>query len=338
MNSPWKRSFFVTLVFVTLAAGLFWLDSFRTYQADVTVLIIGKSQAVAVSPVAESFVDLSHNLSFYERLLSEHDLIDDDFAGLTKDERKASWNAAVAVKHTSAGGTLTVTATKETPEKAKLLAEATTQTLFSAAGLYYDIKNDIDMRVVDGAIIKTTLKNPVRFFAASAASGLLVTSIFFWLLFILPTFFGKKRVVVNRVVVETEPIRDLAPKVESPSIIGESVPYIDPRKFIPTRPTTLTFSSPAETASAEKKMPQATFENTAKAAAPANLPVAPAHRDLPIMTMADLPFQFEERLDEKDEAVEEKTVKPVEEFVSKSLEPTVEEYKRRLNELLAGGK
>ncbi len=306
---------------------LFWLDSFRTYQADVTMMIIGKSQAVTVSTVAESFVDLSHNLSFYERVLSEHDLIDDDFAGLSKDERKASWNAAVVVKHTSAAGALSITATGETSEKAKLLAEATTQTLFSTAGLYYDIKNDIDMRVVDGAIVKTTLKNPVRFFAASVVSGLLVTSIFFLFLALIPQFFRTKRrrSKASQQGNQEDNAQKLASTGETHVVIGENVPFIDPRKFIPTRPTTLTFGSIVEKA------------QTPSAAAPTNLPVASDDHPLPIMTMADLPFQFEEQIDEEETIAIINPVVPAMP-VSKSLEPTVEEYKRRLNELLAGGK
>ena len=57
--AAWRRSFFVALFFVTLASFLFWLDSFRIYEAEIRVLTIAKSQNTATDQVVENFEELT---------------------------------------------------------------------------------------------------------------------------------------------------------------------------------------------------------------------------------------------------------------------------------------
>lgn len=307
-----ERSFFVTLVFVTLAALLFWLDTFRAYQSEMQVLVITKVPTVAVDQVVENFAELSGTLSFYERLLENNDLIEDEFDGFAKDKRKALWNETVHVVRSEKSGVLVVTAQADTPEKAKRLAEETVKTLFVMGGFYYNIKTDIDLRIVDGPIGKTSVASPFLYAATSFGSAFGVTVLFFSLLSITPVLFTKRR-------------REQYPEFP----IGASVPFIDPKKFVPARPTTLSFESSHE----EQQMEEQSFAQT-KSAAPTNLPTLSDERMLPGMDVEDLPFQFEETHEEETPVVAEV---PVAEPVKKG-EPTIEEYKRRLNELLAGGR
>lgn len=319
-RTAWQRSFFVTLFFVTLAALLFWLDSFRVYESEVRVLVIGKASTVATDQVVENFAELSKNLSFYERVLASNDLIEDDFEGYSKDQRKALWNKTVEVTRSEKSGILVVTAKQDTPEKAKRLSEETVKTLFSVASFYYNIKTDIDLRVVDEPIVKTTVAYPVRYVLISFASASGATVVFFLLLSTLPGFLGK-------------------PKKQPATVdfpIGASVPFIDPQKFIPARPSSLSFESSHKEQTKETVAPRVASE-----------------RMLPGMD-AELPFQFEETYPEEREEEAGLTdlpltggvigggatavIETVEEAPVKKDEPTPEEYKRRLNELLSGGK
>ncbi len=323
-RSVWQRSFFVTLVFVTLAASLFWLESFRVYRADMRVLIIGKVPTVAIDQVVENFSELTKNLSFYERLLEENDLIDDDFEGYSKDQRKALWNETVQVIRSDKSGVLLVSAKQDTPEKATRLAQQTVRTLFATGAFYYNIKTDIDMRVVDEPIVTTEVSNPLAYAAVSFGSAFGVTAFFFSLLALTPRFFGKRK----EAVVSEFPL-------------GTSVPFIDPQKFIPARPQALSFESTHETQMIQEQL---TPE------------IVKGERMLPGMDAEELPFQFEEDFPENDEdgeleasvafggtseeifkKMDEKTVE-AEPEETKQREPTIEEYKRRLNELLSGGK
>lgn len=341
------RLFLVTLFFVMFASALFWLDTFRSYETEMSVLVIRKSASVDTNQVADTLASLSRNLSFYDRLLSETDLIDDVSLGMTQDKRKAFWNEMVKVTRDGQGSVLVVRARADEPQAAKALARQTVQTILSLSGFYYDVKTDIDLRIVDGPITKTIVDRTVVYILTSVVSAVAITGFFFFLLSISPTFFGKKRQpaqsdFLNREVFEQD---------QTTYDIGESVPYIDPRKFIPSKPTTLSFETQYQEIKEEVSETRAP---SVKAKAPSNLPVADDGIDLPVSD-EPLPFTFEETSPiedsvdfptrgeheiSKESVVLNKTfgeqVAPV--VLEPRGEPTAEEYKRRLNQLLAGGK
>ena len=326
----WQRSFFVTLFFVMLASLLFWLDGFRVYQSEVQILVVGRVSSVATDQVVENFGELAGTLSFYERLLENHPDIEDSFEGYTKDQRKKLWNETVEVVQNENSGVLSVLAQGDTQAQAKRLSEATVATLFSLASLYYNIDTDIDLRVIDESIVETTIGRPVLYGLASFGTALSVTFAFFGLLYFVPMLFGKRR--------ETLP--------EYP--VGASVPFIDPRKFIPTRLNTLSFESSHEHGKQE------TRQEAVKTPV-----ISSTERMLPGMDAQELPFQLEESYPSEMETgeaealltdlpitngfvVDQVTPEPTESkptvVDTPKGEPTVEEYKRRLNELLSAGK
>lgn len=328
----WQRSFFVTLFFVMLASLLFWLDDFRVYQSEVQILVVGRVPSVATDQVVENFGELAGTLSFYERLLENHQDIDDMFEGYTKDHRKKLWNETAKVMQNENSGVLSVLAKGDTPVQAKRLSEATVATLFSLASLYYNIETDVDLRVIDESIVETTIGRPVLYGLASFGTALSVTFTFFGLLYFVPMLFGKKR--------ETLP--------EYP--VGASVPFIDPRKFVPTRLNTLSFESSHEQ-HVKQEIKQGLVVKTPV--------ISSTERMLPGMDAEELPFQLEESYPSEMETGEAEALltdlpitngfvvdritpeltepKPTVADTPKG-EPTVEEYKRRLNELLSSGK
>jgi capsular polysaccharide biosynthesis protein len=325
------RTFLVTLVFVTLASFLFWLDSFRAYQSEIRVLVLAKSSAIEADQVIDNLAELSKTLSFYDRVLQGTDLLDDDFEGYSPDQRRALWNETVRVERSDKSGILIITARQERSEKAKLLSEETSKALLSVASFYYNIKTDVDLRIVEGPIVSTTLAQPWRYVAVSVGSAAGVTAVFFLLLSLVPSLFGKG-----------------AGTTPQTFRVGDAVPLIDPKKFVPARPAKLTFESTPEEVQAEEE-PVLSEEKPHK-----------EERMLPGMDVAELPFEFEETYPEEPSVVpegeiftetieepvipEELPVAQVEEKEEVKApepprgEPTIEEYKRRLNELLAGGR
>ncbi|MDP3957334.1 MAG: hypothetical protein Q8Q10_02425 [bacterium] len=390
--ASWGRAFAVTLFFVTLSAGLFWLDYFRSYSAEVTILVIsrpGASQSGA--DVAENLAELTRTLSFYDRVLSDNDLIDDAFDGYPPDERKTLWNDTVSVKKRDGGSSFFVQAKGDTREGATLLANQITQTLFSAAGLYYNVKTDIDLRIIDGPLVSYALARPFVFGIVSLCTGFLFTVLFFLLLNVAPGFIGsaslahqggtispaslrrveagpslggerKREATLDEILAEHDGTSEkyAAPEKSYPEFApGETVPWIDPRKFIPAKPTTLSF---------ENVLPGAKRSGFSgmRAPAPANLPIAPSEMELPVMDETSLPFEFEVPAEESDvlfspiqgeplgypvrgeHVIVTNTKVPTEaesavpnrdepaSATAERGEPTVDEYKRRLNKLLSG--
>ncbi len=341
-HSAWKRSFFVTLFFVMLASFLFWLDTFRGYESEIRVLIIGKAENVSEQAV-ENFAELTSNLSFYERVLENNDLIDDAFEGQSKDKRRALWNEAVEVVRSEKSGVLVVTAKQNTSEQAKRLGEETVKTLFSLAPFYYNVKTDVDLRVIDEVIVKPVLLHPVQYVFVSIGSALGATVLFFWMLSITPFFFGERgsEKKLRGSLLQSGSMNE---SVHQEFALGAAVPYIDPQKFVPERPAALTFESSHQ----EQQIRQEILA-----------PVAPRETDvegmvwnermLPGMDVESLPFELEETFPEEDQKVQgevQKKEEPMQTVIQEEQsqqpiptgEPTVEEYKRRLNELLAGGK
>lgn len=365
--ASWTRAFAVTLFFVTLSAGLVWLDFFRSYSAEVTVLVVSRPTiSQSGQDVAGNLVALTRTLSFYDRVLVDNDLIDDPFDGYAPDKRKEFWNDTVTVKKLDGGSVLGVRAVGNTPEEATLLAAQTAQTLFSVAGLYYNVKTDIDLRIIDGPLLRYVLVKPFLFGGVSLLSGFFVTALFFFLLNAIPGFIvGRKREFSLDEILDEHALAEkyAVPEKAYPEFsLGETVPWIDPRKFIPAKPKTLSFENMVQ--EVEKR----TSSGGMRAPAPVNLPTAPSDMELPVMDEAELPFEFETPVEEPEAFFSSIQGEPLgfpvrgehsiapntetpdqDESISserergepasaklQSGEPTADEYKRRLNELLSG--
>lgn len=319
-----KRAFIVTFVFVTFASSLFWLDFFKSYRAEIIVLVISKT-AVPSQEVAENMAEVTRTLSFYERVLTDNDLIDDDFEGYAPDKRKTLWNKIFSMKRQADSGALILEAKGDTSEEARRLVKQTAQTFFSVAGLYYNVKTDVDIRVIDGPIVSYALAKPFFYGVTSVLTGLVITLFFFFVLDAISQFTVYKKT-------ETE-------KIHQKFAIGEVVPWIDPRKFVPEKPMGLSFENTYE----EKPEAFSTRapQFVAHAPAPSNLPVALEETEFfpsnDTVEEAEEPEVFEEMFSA--DQVEPLSF-PVRGEHSiqqpKRREPTTEEYKRRLNELLSG--
>lgn len=320
-----KRAFIVTFVFVTFAASLFWLDFFRSYRAEVTILVISKTEMPS-QEVAENMAEVMRTLSFYERVLSDNDLIDDDFEGYALDKRKTLWNKTFSAKRQAGSGALVMEARGDTPEKSRRLARQTAQTLFSVAGIYYNVKTDVDMRVIDGPIVSYALAKPFLYGVMSILTSLIITSFFFWVLNAVSQFSARQKIGTEKTYQEFS--------------VGETVPWIDPRKFVPEKPAGLSFENTHEEKTAV--FPAHAPQYVVHAPAPANLPVAPEETEFfpgnDIVEETEEPEVLEEMFStEQGEPLgfpvrgEHSIEQP------KRYEPTSEEYKRRLNELLSGG-
>ncbi|MEK7181789.1 MAG: hypothetical protein AAB615_03400 [Patescibacteria group bacterium] len=325
LNQSWVRTFLVTLFFVTLASGLFWLDFFRAYRAETTIVVIGKGSLTASSDtVASNIAEIASTLRFYDRMVQDSEEVADAFSDLSPDQRKKRFQNIFSATHTpEESGVIVLSAFGSDRGSAEALATAGSETLFALSSFYYNIKTDVDLRVLEGPIVTTTVRSPLVFVLLSFFSALGVTGIFFLILHFLPSLFGKKQ--ANRFT----PVATQSQVSHKAFSAGESVPWIDPRTFIPVKPENLSFEN------AEPIVPESVSlgaHPVKKAGAPANLPVAESLSNLPFATEDTLPFAFEEVKDEEE-------VLPVTEDVPTEMvvsEPTVEEYKKRLNELLGG--
>lgn len=296
-----KILYFVTLFFVTLSAGLIWLDAFRVFEAELSILV--KERVALETDAASALADIAGTLRFAEALSEAPGLSDLLPAGASSDARKNAWQERMSAD-ASAGGVVTVRLRAESSEEARLLASSFVKEFLATSSRYYDIEREIDVKVIDGPLSATAISTPVLYALVSLLSGFLITTLFFAALF----GFGKIA-------------RPLGKKTEEPTLpIGEAVPWIDPSKFVPVKPRALAYDEADEVGSSVNEDASDQTASAPIQEAPANLPV-----------MDEIPaFEFEN-------APEEETVSEnSQEESAPQGEPSAEEYKRRLNELLRG--
>lgn len=341
-KNSFGRLYLVTLVFLTFASALFWLDYFRVYETEVSVLFV-TNQSQEVAEVTHSMSAIMHTLTFAERVESDFSEVEVAPEGTSKDEKKQIWNKNLTVATKEQGGVLVFAQRAETQEDANTKAVATLKTLFAATNLYYSKADQVEVRVIDKPVTKVVLSSIWLYSLVSFLTALGITTLFFALLF------------ATKVFTKTE-----TKKVDYfESHIGDAVPWIGRDKFVAVRPPSLSYQEE------EKEIEVASVRQAKKvAAAPGNLPImAGALPQFGILETAEMlddavilpEIEVEETLPEVTVTFPEEEVVIPEEIeevhpgatvaqdherveIQKDpeAEPTVEEYKRRLNELLKG--
>lgn len=140
---------------LTLTFFLLSIDSFKTYRSDVFVLVSAKSELAQKQQdqLINNMIEFPQTLSFYNRLLKLNPDVRDITSALVADERKATWNEMISVGRTSNNASvlkISIVASREAD--AQQLAIKSARTLFDTVAFYYDVKKDVDLRIIDGPI------------------------------------------------------------------------------------------------------------------------------------------------------------------------------------------
>lgn len=331
-NSIGWRYFVLTTLFATFTSAVILADAFRKYEADLSVIVIPRNEVSAES-LPEIVANMEHvattssfRSAFFERVFEKDPVLGEMLAsqnGPVADE-------SISVRAGEKGSVLSVRAVADDADDAKLLVREATRALFGLTGQYYNLKEAIDLRMTNGPIVAAHTSNPMLFVLSSIALGSAVSSAFFLLLFRLPNalvFFERRRT--------------------------DSGSVLDAKVFEPETPTSPFFRDTIEgdrekaaaviaecessPASIVKKTEPTTRER--KASAPENLPALSGAEQQFLQEFSfDEPLGIESAVAEKQET-ERIVAPPVPEAVPSDVrdqEPTEEEYKRRLNELLKG--
>ncbi len=318
-TSSWARTFLVTLVFLVFASSLFWLDYFRSYETEVSVLFVTQENQPA-PVVANAMSAIMKTLTFALRTEKESNqsplLPETD----SRDIQKSTWNKNLTVVTKKESGVLVFSQRGGSEVEAREKTVATLKTLMLATNLYYDKQHEVELRIIDKPATTLVLSNKVGYGLTVLATGVALTSIFFGLLSLIASKKQSKSGMTN---IENH--------------IGESVAWIDPQKFVAVRPDTLGFqqATPKEIPTVEEvavPKPVAVVKTAQKVAhAPGNLPIMEGA--LPQFGIEEVDLITEESVPE---GVLETFLETEVTTFDVTAEPTVEEYKRRLNELLKG--
>jgi hypothetical protein len=325
-----KISLRTVVVAIVLAITLFltFLESSKRYGATMSVMVIPKSE-IAVKQkdeITANMQTVAGMLSFYDRVLSDNPQIKDSTAGKTPDERKAAWNQFTkATKRKDLNNSIvdiTVYAKKQTD--AIILVEKTTNELITVMSGYYNIKNDVDLRIVDGPVAKVSVPYWYWLILVSAALGFVISLLLQEGAELAKELAGKKfskGSAFNR-------LDEYLAKQQGPRMTKIEDAYLPEEREILEKQATKPQEEPQKEQKVEEvvhfkheysypNFPEMPVDHVKKSAAPDNLPIQD--------------FAWNEPKVEESVKVEERPQPK-----SEDEEPTEEELKRRLNQLLKG--
>ncbi len=168
-------------VFGVLAAVAcaFWLaHTFKVHRSEITLMVVAKSEKASLlkSDIMKNLAGIPKQLSFYELLLAENPDIEDPYSQNDAKHRKAEWDAVVDTKllQNNEDSFFSISATMPNAEISAIMVQKTVDNLIKIAGRYYDIKNDVDLRIVDGPITEEHVRSWFSIVILSCSFGLLV--------------------------------------------------------------------------------------------------------------------------------------------------------------------
>lgn len=159
-----KFSFFAfpryfPVFFIVFSGTIFFvaLESFRNYRAEAELLVLSRSVSIPSETAAKTFAALPETLTFYDRLLAEHDGIEDPWSELSRIERKDRWGRVVETEVLPETNLLRFSVSAETSEQATALLGASLETFYGFAGRLYDRDTEANIRLIEHSGTRATL-------------------------------------------------------------------------------------------------------------------------------------------------------------------------------------
>lgn len=150
------------------------LISTRTYVSTVSILVISKSELISLNQkvIVKNIAELPSTMTFYEKLLRENSDLKERNQDTGDNERKEMWNKMVLAEVSPKDSSIIkISIDALSAEDAQNLASKVVRTLLDTASQYYNIKTDIDLRIIDGPINKRSYDNWFWLLLASIALG-----------------------------------------------------------------------------------------------------------------------------------------------------------------------
>lgn len=323
-NNGYPKRIIMGFVFVTIilcfVTNLLLLDRFRSYEATLDMLVTSKSERGAIeAPAVRDALMLLGSQGDFLYTVNE-----------TVDVSEVSFSRTGETS-------LQIRTVSDTPIDARDGAVATSQELFATIGKYYDIRNDIAIRSIGSPEMNGFVAHPILLIGSGIIFALIASTAFFGIILTLARLaFSLRR---KEEGASPEPV---FPVIKEERVLYEETPPVfSPEMFVPKKQESRFFSfEPSSTPLVSREKDYAHFN---RGPAPANLPIAMDESE----ALPDFLSGMETEKKEASTVSEEPEVvtPPIEEpamietpieTLPIDREPTADEYKRRLNELLSG--
>ncbi|MEI7426179.1 MAG: hypothetical protein WCK16_04640 [Candidatus Moraniibacteriota bacterium] len=311
MNKETWRKKIGVLGIIFLLIFLFNLNKSKTYQSETDILILPKNESItrSLDLVIANFQQVLASLAFNDRIAENNDALESGIE-LPNYKRKEFWNSKITATQIEKSGVIQIKNFDQDSTLAKELNNDTVENLIAIAGNYYNIKTDLEIRIVDGPIVKRVISQNIFSIIGQSLLWTLGIYVIFFLLF--PLIFIKKE-AIRKEFFGQDFLSKIAPSKKTiQAVLLEEDNYFANKNFFENvkKADELKVEVPQENVSS-----LSTFPNFGKkAATPANLPVSEE----------EVPDIFRQK-----EIISN-------DYVSR--EATEDEVKARLNRLLGGGK
>ncbi len=308
-----SKIFWMLFVIFSLAVFVMLMNTNRTYESKSDILIVAKSGLASENfdQIIGDTVYIPHTLSFYDKLIADNENLIDNFKGLSSFERKLFWKKEIRTERIAKSGIIRIAVTNPDKNQAEMIGRQANITLASYLSQAYNIKTDIDLRIIDGPITNHTVRYGfLSLLFLSFSGGFAAALMIYW------TFLQ---------------LSHMKPRGKNTSL-PISLEKILKEKD--QKPKSLVYE--------EESADVSHISTGFKAAAPDNLPIA----DEAILADLKPSTALDSKKEKKDVAsdtlnifdVKEPTAEEVEKRLNKLLpkDPTPEEVKEKLNKLLAG--
>jgi capsular polysaccharide biosynthesis protein len=177
--------FLLAGIILSISFLLLFINLSKTYTSSMTIFVNAKSEIAAEQKdqIIGNIAEFPKTLALYDRLLKYNSDVKDVAAGESSAERKKMWNEMLSVRKVGKDSSLIkISITTAQKNDAEQLVKKTTETLFHFTAFYYNIKDDVDLRIIDSLITRASIFGWYWILPLSLIFGFLVTSVLQYIL------------------------------------------------------------------------------------------------------------------------------------------------------------
>ncbi|MFA4817310.1 MAG: hypothetical protein WC608_01135 [Parcubacteria group bacterium] len=158
-----SKVFWIAAIIFAFIIFIVSLNTGRAYRGETDILFVPKSEKAVenIDQILANAERLPKSLSFYDKLLELNPDIEDPASGQTDENRKKAWDAEISSKRLGISGIVRVSAFSGDQSQAEVVSQKTATDITAVMSRYYDTKNDLDMRVIDGPIVYASNQNKI---------------------------------------------------------------------------------------------------------------------------------------------------------------------------------
>ena len=295
----------------------------KTYEAETNILLLPKNETAVrnVNQIIENVRQIPLTLSFYNKIIENNSDIEDAAFELPDAKRKQFWNSQIEAIQIGKSGLIKISIFNSNPLQAEMTSRQAISNLSVATSRYYNIKTELDMRIVDGPIVSQVTRINISLWIFIS----LVAGIFFGFIINLGSGLFSKKFTQESVAPSSMPRPFVFPEFAAPEVKERKTEIDFGNKNI----FDFKIEDEAAIAKSSMKKEEVPMAQEKKASAPANLPVAEEE------FVFALPTEVEQSIP-KEEEIEAFVAEKIAEPIDTTREATPEEVKARLNKLLGG--